>query len=350
MAPAFTIFSASSFVRTPPDALTPISDPTAFLMRAISSAVAPPVENPVEVLTKSAPALLAISHAFTFSASVRRHVSSMTLTIVLPWAARTTARISLSTARWSPDFMAPILSTMSHSCAPSPIAFLVSNAFASGETAPRGKPMTVQTFTPVRRSSFALRETYHGFTHTEQKWYSAASRQRFSTCFAVASAFSRVWSIMPARSLATFPIPLEADMRAAPFATNRRTVSSRAVAHWPQAEQMSARLQVGPLPVATPFFSLASTSLVTNRASSPVSIPPAPLSDMPYPHEAASRHQPFSSAMILSTRRWWRPPPKGVSSQTFTISFAAAVSSSGPPSVSTLAQLCSRLLIAVFTS
>ena len=45
----------------------------------------PPVENPVEVFTKSAPASFANSHAFTFSSSVRRQVSMMTFkTISLP--------------------------------------------------------------------------------------------------------------------------------------------------------------------------------------------------------------------------------------------------------------------------
>ena len=39
-------------------------------MRATSAAVAPPGPKPVEVLTKSAPAALAMTQAFTFSSSV----------------------------------------------------------------------------------------------------------------------------------------------------------------------------------------------------------------------------------------------------------------------------------------
>jgi len=43
--------------------------------------VAPPVEKPVEVLTKAAPASSDNSQPFTFSSSVKRQVSIMTLTI-----------------------------------------------------------------------------------------------------------------------------------------------------------------------------------------------------------------------------------------------------------------------------
>ena len=39
----------------PPEALTPVLGPTVSRMSLMCSAVAPPVEKPVEVLTKSAP-------------------------------------------------------------------------------------------------------------------------------------------------------------------------------------------------------------------------------------------------------------------------------------------------------
>jgi len=51
-------------------ALTFALSPTVFFISATSSNVAPPVPKPVEVFTKSAFALTANSHAFTFSSSV----------------------------------------------------------------------------------------------------------------------------------------------------------------------------------------------------------------------------------------------------------------------------------------
>jgi hypothetical protein len=58
--------SASSAVRTPPEALTPTSAPTTARMRATSSTVAPPLANPVEVLTKAAPASFDSAQPITF--------------------------------------------------------------------------------------------------------------------------------------------------------------------------------------------------------------------------------------------------------------------------------------------
>ena len=69
VAPAQTIFFKSSKLRTPPAAFTPISEPTTARISATSSAVAPAVLKPVEVLTKSAPALLLASAARTFPPS-----------------------------------------------------------------------------------------------------------------------------------------------------------------------------------------------------------------------------------------------------------------------------------------
>jgi hypothetical protein len=47
---------ASASVRMPPEALTPISGPTASLSSRTSAAVASPLPKPVEVFTKCAPA------------------------------------------------------------------------------------------------------------------------------------------------------------------------------------------------------------------------------------------------------------------------------------------------------
>jgi hypothetical protein len=71
----------------------------------ISSAVAPPDENPVDVLTKSAPAASANSHALTFSSSVNKQVSIITL-VVTPLAAETTLSISRLTSSSRPSFNA----------------------------------------------------------------------------------------------------------------------------------------------------------------------------------------------------------------------------------------------------
>ena len=86
-------------MRTPPDALTPISGPTVSRIRATSYTVAPPGPKPVEVLTKSALAFLAKEEAITFSSSVNSAVSSMTLQSAPPsWAASTTLSMSVSTS------------------------------------------------------------------------------------------------------------------------------------------------------------------------------------------------------------------------------------------------------------
>ena len=60
VAPAATISRAAAAVRTPPLALTPRVPPTVLAISEIAWAEAPPAGwNPVEVLTKSAPGLLA---------------------------------------------------------------------------------------------------------------------------------------------------------------------------------------------------------------------------------------------------------------------------------------------------
>src|SRR5438309_1947542 len=82
--PASIIACADLRSRTPPAAFTPISGPTTRRISATSAAVAPPGPKPVEVLTKSAPAARAITHAFTFSSSASRAASMITFTIAPP--------------------------------------------------------------------------------------------------------------------------------------------------------------------------------------------------------------------------------------------------------------------------
>jgi hypothetical protein len=66
LAPAAAIVRKSDSVRMPPEAFTPISGPTTCRMSAMSWAVAPEAANPVDVLTKSAPARFQSVHATAF--------------------------------------------------------------------------------------------------------------------------------------------------------------------------------------------------------------------------------------------------------------------------------------------
>ena len=84
---------------------------------------------------------------------------------------------------------------MSISAAPSATAVEASKALERESMAPRGKPTTVQTFTPVPRSRFAQRATQDEFTQTEAKRCRAASSHNASISAPVASLLRRVWSI-----------------------------------------------------------------------------------------------------------------------------------------------------------
>ena len=76
-----------------------------------------------EPFTKSAPARLQISDARTISSFVSRHVSRITFSRApSPWHVAATDAMSARTTSRSPDFIAPTLSTMSISHAPSSIA------------------------------------------------------------------------------------------------------------------------------------------------------------------------------------------------------------------------------------
>ena len=109
-----------------------------------------------------------------------------------------TAAISFSTLLQLPVFAQDWLITMSISVAPFLIAFLVSNTFTGTVFSPRGKPITVQTFTFVPSSNFAQYFTLQGFTQTEAKPYWIASLQSASSWLFFAG-LSKVWSIIPAR-------------------------------------------------------------------------------------------------------------------------------------------------------
>ena len=172
-------------------------------MRHTSSAVAPPVEKPVDVFTNFAPATSAARQAEIFSSSVRRQVSMMTFTTALGTAS-TTARMSSSTAFRFPSLSRPTLTTISISDAPSETALRASKAFASALIAPSGKPTTQQTAAEPS-SSEAASAAREEFTHTDAKPYSRASSQSFFISSAVAGGFRLVWSMYRARFILQQP-------------------------------------------------------------------------------------------------------------------------------------------------
>src|ERR1700722_8595826 len=84
---------------------------------------------------------------------------------------------------------------MSISDAPWRTAVSVSATLVEVAFAPRGKPITVQTFTADPSSWPAANVTQYGLTHTLAKPYSRASPQSLMISDAVASARNSVWSI-----------------------------------------------------------------------------------------------------------------------------------------------------------
>ena len=86
VAPARIIACRSVNDLMPPEAFTPKLGPTVVRINTMSSTVAPPVENPVDVLTKSAPACLARFHTRIFSSTVNKQVSRITFNTLEPHA------------------------------------------------------------------------------------------------------------------------------------------------------------------------------------------------------------------------------------------------------------------------
>ena len=97
--------------------------------------------------------------------------------------------------------------TISTSSAPFAIASLVSKALTSIVFAPKGKPITVQTFTSLPFKSLAANSTLVGFMQTEAKLYSKASLQSFSIDALSASGFNIVWSIIFANCCLSIILP-----------------------------------------------------------------------------------------------------------------------------------------------
>ena len=130
----------------------------------------------------------------TFSSSVRRQHSMMTLRCLSPQAFFTSL-ISSSVSSYLPLLSQPTLMTMSTSSAPSSTAVFASKALLLVSMAPSGKPTTTQTFTSVsfRASTHFLVQQV--LTQTEAKSCSFASSRSFSIFFSSASCARTVWSI-----------------------------------------------------------------------------------------------------------------------------------------------------------
>ena len=129
-APASSRAWACSKVRMPPAALMRMSGLMCSRKSRTSSAVAPPVEKPVEVLMKSAPDMDTTRQAAIFSSRVSRQASTMTFRM-RPLQEAFTALISSRTPSQSPALARPRLITMSISSAPLRMASSVSNTFTS---------------------------------------------------------------------------------------------------------------------------------------------------------------------------------------------------------------------------
>ena len=134
-------------------------------MSLTASTLAPPFGwNPVEVLTKSAPAPSAALHARTISSSVSTADSMMTLRIFGSGTACLTAAMSAVTSSQRPSFTMPRLMTMSTSSAPAAMTSWASVAFTALVCLPDGNPHTAA-----------------GDTHTDQVPYSLASPTSLAT-------------------------------------------------------------------------------------------------------------------------------------------------------------------------
>ena len=75
-------FSASSKLEIPPAALIFTEGPTCSFIKATASNVAPPVENPVDVLIYSAPARVTTLHNSISSSVVNKQISTITFKIL----------------------------------------------------------------------------------------------------------------------------------------------------------------------------------------------------------------------------------------------------------------------------
>src|SRR5699024_9885104 len=166
--------------------------PTVLRINLTSSSVAPPGPNPVDVLTKLAPASLLNSHALTFSSFVKRPVSIITLTIASESAASTNKAISDFTPSLLFTMRSPILMTISFSVALEAIATFVAATLMSVVNTSNGNPITVvmPTSLPSRIARAVL--TQYGLIQIVLNLYSFASSHSIVISSSVLSGFNNV--------------------------------------------------------------------------------------------------------------------------------------------------------------
>ena len=176
VAPASIIALAASPSRTPPEALTPSTGPTALRMRATSSTDAPPLLKPVEVFTKCAPGLAAQpggAHDLVLreQAGLEDDLQPRAEPAVQVAA---TAAMSLRTKVLHPRLQGTDVEDhvdLAGAVLDGPPCLV---ALHLGRQAPR-KPTTVQTSTPEPPRISAQRRTQPLFTQTDAKPCSKAS-------------------------------------------------------------------------------------------------------------------------------------------------------------------------------
>ncbi|MCK7519229.1 MAG: hypothetical protein MZV64_16645 [Ignavibacteriales bacterium] len=159
-APASIIVNASSRVRIPPEAFTPIPGPTAFSHeRDVPGRCTASAESR-RGLDKISPRPLrdAAGADLLFlgeEAGFEDHLHDSAA-----WNGRHRRRREHpARLRWRRPRRRPMLITMSISAAPSSIACAASNAFACVEPAPSGNPIVAQTFVAEPARSDAARGT-----------------------------------------------------------------------------------------------------------------------------------------------------------------------------------------------
>jgi hypothetical protein len=133
-----------------------------------------------------------ISQALTFSSSVNKQVSIITLTIAV-FEASTTAWMSFLQMHNPYLLRLPHLSPCRLHWHRQPLRFFASNAFASNIIAPKGRnPTMTQVATSEPLNSLLTSAALHVFTQTDAKLYSLASLQILMTSSLVAFAFKIV--------------------------------------------------------------------------------------------------------------------------------------------------------------
>ena len=196
LAPARSMVEASARERMPPDAFTPQRSPAMERIRVMSATVAPPVEKPVLVLMKSAPASTARCDARCFlvcreQGCFKNHledaVAAMRQKCQLPDFARDLlvhARFQKANVQNHVNVVRPRGNDRLH---------LVQLVAGAGSTQRKADDDANGNTGPTRSASTAS-GTQQGLIMAQAKRYSAASAHSSRTCCCMASGLSSVWS------------------------------------------------------------------------------------------------------------------------------------------------------------